>query len=648
MTDGAVRIEEARGPTHTGPGPQYNLFGSGFEQPRPKVARSRVALDQRLWLLRRFVAPLGFGEARRRLERPGTTVLLAGPPGSGRRTAAVMLLHDPDDPATPFVELSFSPENEDSTPPEAGDRLLLDLSGIAEEDYETAQQQLYGHWGSVEQAGARLVAILPSAGQEALLPALRQLVVGIGRPREMAVLRRHLEGEGVRLTTEDLGGEELASSLGRFAMRDMQRFAGVVGRARAADPAGPASGWIRQALDALSDRSAEVAQKVAERTSGRERALLLTAAMLAGAPVNAVFHHMERFLRLVEQQPDERPLLERADLAAQLKDLPLEIDRGRVRFVSLAYDGAVRRHFWTYLPWLKEYLGRWVADVVEDPHPELVVQDRRQLVERFTEQSLRVADWTTLHRLAGEWAAQPRHAEEALAVLRLGLYHDRYGAGFRTKIYEWARVQQLSPAFAVVLARACGEVVAGTHPDQAVVRLHHLARRTVWSGPREVRETLYELVRQDRRLYLKLLARFREGLTARDPSPADVRLFLELVGEPPQRRWVPANALAATWARALAVAGREQWAATAHGWLSTARTGPEGGEWLVDVLVAGAAQARPDRLTALYLVGREWMADGSREERPGRAELAARLWQKIDSAQGIEPASALRTEERTR
>ncbi|MER7702247.1 hypothetical protein ABTX81_05000 [Kitasatospora sp. NPDC097605] len=649
MTDGGIRIDEARGPTHTGPGPQYNLFGGDFGMPRPKVARSRVALDQRLWLLRRFVAPPGFGEARNRLTAPGTTVLLAGPPGSGRRTAAVMLLHDPDDPTTPFVELSFSPENEDSTPPEAGDRLLLDLSGIAEEDYEAAQQQLYGYWGRVEQAGARLVAILPSADQEALLPALHQLVVGIGRPREVAVLRRHLEGKEVRLASADLRSEELVASLRRFAMRDMQRFADVVARAKEADPAGPAAEWIRQALGALSDRSGEVAQKVAGLPSGPQRALLLVAAMLAGAPAAAVFHHTDRLLGLVEHTPDERPPLERADLAERLKALPLRIDvRGRIRFDSLAYDGAVRTHFWTYLPWMRERLGQWVADAVDEPHPALAQVDRQRLVERFTEQSLRADDWRTLHRLAGEWAAVPQRAEEALAVLRLGLDHDRYGAGFRTKIYEWAKTQQPAPALAVVLARACGEVMASTHPDQAVVRLHHLARRTRRSGPAVVRETLYELVRQDRRLYVKLLDRFREGLAARDPWLVDVPLFLELVGEPPPRRWVPAGALAATWAKVLAVARREQWTATVHRWLSAARTGPGNGEWLTDVLVAGAAAARPDRLTVLYLTGREWAADGPREERPGRAEVARRLWQKIDSAQGIEPAPVLRTDERTR
>ncbi|MFF2659362.1 hypothetical protein ACFVUH_18600 [Kitasatospora sp. NPDC058032] len=604
-----------------------------------------MALEHRLWLQGRFVPPHGFGEARNRLAKPGTTVLLAGPPGSGRRTAAVMLLHDPDDPTTSFVELSFSPENEDSTPPEAGDRLLLDLSGIAEEDYEAAQQQLYGYWGRVEQAGARMVAVLPSADQELLLPALRQLVIAIGRPRELAVLRRHLEGKKVRLASDDLEGEELVATLRRFAMRDVQRFADVVARARAADPAGPAAEWIRQALGALSDRSGEVAVKVAGLSSGQQRALLLTAAMLAGAPADAVFHHTERLLGLVEHTPDERPLLERSDLAERLKSLPLEMDaRGRIRFASLAYDGAVRTHFWTYLPWLRERLRQWVADLVEEPHPALVVQDRRRLVERFTEQSLRAADWKVLHVLAGEWAAEPQRSEEALAVLRLGLDHDRYGAGFRSKIYEWA-IGQPSPALARVLARACGEVMARTHPDQALVRLHHLARRTGAKGPAEVRETLYELVRQDRRLYLKLLSRFWDGLAARGETSADIRLFLELVGEPPPRRLAPDEALAATWAEVLAVARREQWVAAVHRWLSVARAQPQTGERLMDVLVT-AATARPDRLTALYLTGREWVGDGPREERSGRTEVATRLWQKIDSAQGIEPAQALRTDER--
>ncbi|MFB6888030.1 hypothetical protein ACFCX4_01775 [Kitasatospora sp. NPDC056327] len=645
MTDGGTRIEEARGPTHTGPGPQFNLFGGGFRPPRPRVAPSRVALEHRLWLRARFVPPPGFGEARNRLANPGTTVLLAGPPGSGRRTAAVMLLHDPDGPATSFVELSFSRENEDITPPEAGDRLLLDLSGTAEEDYQAAQQQLYGYWGRVEEAGARMVAVLPSVDQELLLPALRQLVVATGRPRELAVLRRHLEGRLVRPASDDLRGEELGSALRRFAMRDVQRFADVVARARTDDPAGPSAEWIRQALGALSDRSGEVAQKVAGLSSGPQRALLLAAAMLAGSPADAVFHHTDRLLGMVEHTADERPPLERADLAERLKTLPLEIDaRGRLRFASPAYAGAVRTHFWTYLPWLRERFGRWVADLVDEPHPALVAQDRQRLVERFTEQSLRAAEWRTLNRLVPEWAAVPRRSEEALAVLRLGLEHDRYGAEFRSKIYEWATGQPTAD-FARVLARACGEVMARTHPDQALVRLHHLARRTRANGPAEVRETLFELVRQDRRLYVKLLARFWDGLAARGESSVDVRLFLDLVGEPPSRRSVPDPVLIDTWARILALPGREQWVPTVHRWLSVARMQPRTGDRLMDVLVSAARQ-QPARLTALYLAGREWVADGPREERSARAGTAARFWQKIDSAQGIGPAA--RTDERMR
>ncbi|MFJ4666642.1 hypothetical protein [Kitasatospora purpeofusca] len=656
MTEGAgggTSIDEARGPTHTGPGSQHNHFYGASEAPRPKVVPSRVAVDQRRWLQARFVPPPGFGEALHRLERPGSAVLLAGPPGSGRRTAAVMLLHDPEDPTASFVELSFSRDREDSMPPpEAGDRLLLDLSGTTEEDYGAAQQQLYGYWGRVELAGARLVAVLPSMDQELLLPALHQLVVGTGRPREVAVLRRHLEGKQLELAPEDLHGEELMASLERFAMRDMQRFADLVARARTAAPSGSASDWIRQALAALSDRSGEVAQKVASLASGQQRALLLVAALLAGASADAVFHHADRLLGLAEHTPDDQPLLERIDLAEQLKSLPLELDdRGRIDFKSLAYDEAVRTHFWTYLPWLKECLGRWVAEVVDRPHPALVTQDRRRLVERFAEQSLRTTDWRTLHRLAGEWAADPRSSDEALAVLRLGLDHDRYGAGFRSRIYEWAKGQQIPSSLATVLARACGEVLARTHPDQAVVRLHHLARRTVRDGPVAVRETLYLLVRRDRRLFQLLLGRFRDGLSAREPWTEDVQLFLELVGDPlgdpPLRGLVSGDALAATWAKVLVAAGAGQCAETVRLWLSAARTASPDNEWLTDVLVAGADAAVPDRLTALYLAGREWVTGSPWEERPGRAEVATRLWQKIDSVQGIEPVPTLRTDERT-
>ncbi|GAA1390987.1 hypothetical protein GCM10009639_20280 [Kitasatospora putterlickiae] len=635
---GGTWIDEARGPTNTGPGPQYVLYGAaGLPAPRPRVDPARVALEHRRWLRGRFVPPPGFGEAQKRLERPGTTVLLTGPPGSGRRTAAVMLLHRVEGTTTSFVELSFSPNDEDGTAPEAGHRLLLDLSGISEEDYEATQRHLYGYWARVEQAGARMVVVLPSGGGQEPLPDLQQLVVGIGRPRELAVLRRHLAGTQVWLAPEELRGPELTEHLRDFAMRDVRRFAGFVAQAKTDEPTGAPAGWIGRALGALSDRAGEVALRVAALESGPQRALLLAAAMLAGAPADAVFHHAERLLGLVPHTPDEKPLLERADLAERLKALPsLEVDgRGRIRFVGLAYDAAVRTHFWTYFPGLREGLGRWVEDAVRAPHPALGTADRRLLVERFTEQSLRAADWRVLHALAGTWAADPRRADEAMTVLRLGLEHERYGAGFRSRIYEWA-IGQVSPALATVLARACGEVMARGHPDQALVRLHHLARRTGRDGPADVAQALYELVRRDRRLYLKLLARFWDGLASGRDAAADVRLFLELVGEPPPRQAVPDDALATTWAKVLAVAGRERWAEAVHRWLTVARAEPRAGERLLDVLVE-AAEARPERLTALYLTAHAWAVDGPPDERSARAGVAARFWRRIDIAQGIEP-----------
>lgn len=658
MTDagGGPRIEEIRGAAHTGPGAQHNHF-YGSDQPpmaRPKVDPWRVALEQRSWLKQRFVAPAGFGDAQQRLARVGTTVLLAGPAGSGRRTAAVMLLHGPDDEDTPFIEMSFSmdKENDDVPDPEEGDRLLLDLSAVSEEAYPRAQELLYSFWGKVEAANARLVAVLPSSDEELLHPRLRQLVAAIGRPRAMAVLRRHLDCDRIHWEPGALEEGELRA-LDTFAMRDIQRFANLVAQARTADPSGAMAGWIRQALGALGNRGAEVTKEVAALDSGPQRALLFVAAMMAGAPADAVFLHTDRLLRLVEHTPDEKPQLERADLAERLKALPVEVDgHGRIRFTSLAYDGAVRAHFWTYFPGLRDRFGAWVEDAVDKPHPALGLQERRRLVERFTEQSLRTSEWPLLHRLAGEWAADPHRANEAMAVLELGLTHERHAAGFRAKIYEWATpAGPVQPNLARVLARACGEVMARTHPDQALVRLHHLARRTRGSSEADVREALFELARHDRRLYAKLLARLWDGLESRRDATPDIRLFLGLVNPPPTS-WVPSDALTRGWAGVLAAVPPHWWEPTVGQWLSAAASAPgPTARRLMKVLVS-AAWGRVDLLSRLYLVARDWAAAGGQpEEQIGRADVAARFWQEIDSAQGIElsdPPRVGRIEERYR
>ncbi|MFD0392912.1 hypothetical protein ACFQ3Z_10350 [Streptomyces nogalater] len=162
-------VGEAYGSVHSGEGTQYNFYFQSTEQWLRDQARRRprsVAEEDRRHLHERFVAPPGLQHARDLL-RAEHTVLVRGHSGSGRRAAALMLLHE-----LPVREgtLHELPDTTDDTagPPldgrdvGPGDRLLLDLSEADEARYIAVQNALSDFRSAVAANHAYLVVILPT------------------------------------------------------------------------------------------------------------------------------------------------------------------------------------------------------------------------------------------------------------------------------------------------------------------------------------------------------------------------------------------------------------------------------------------------------------------------------------------------------
>ncbi|MFI9330245.1 hypothetical protein ACIGZJ_22200 [Kitasatospora sp. NPDC052868] len=387
-----------------------------------------------------------------------------------------------------------------------------------------------------------------------------------------------------------------------------------------------------------------MAGHIAALTDGRQRALLFTAAMLDEAPADTVFRLSTALLTKLGHPEDERPRLDRTDLTQRLRELQVEVRQGRIRFDALAYGPAVRSHFWLYYPDLRATFGAWVADTVREVS-WLDQADRRKLVSRFTEQALRVGDARVLTDLVESWARETRLLPEAMAVLDQGLRDEQSGAAFRVKIYDWSRDSLLHPNLVRGLARICVDVMAPNHPDQALVRLHQLARRESGTVPRYARESLLELARRDARLWEKLLGRVCEGMRRPEPRHPDAVIFLELVDPPPSK--ARREDVIEGWRGVLTVAPPEVWAPGVAAWLSAARGERDGGERLMGILIE-AADGGLDVLSRYYLLAYDWAAEPDDAPSPvSRADVAARFRREIDRAQGIEPlepASARATE----
>ncbi|WP_051709285.1 hypothetical protein [Streptomyces sp. NRRL S-350] len=631
----ATWIGDTQGPTHTGSGSQNNYSYYYFASERLVRGGAdplRVAAERRRWLTQRFVPPRGYGEAVNRLEDPGTAVLISGADGSGRRTAAVVLLHGTGEAHDPFREVALDDHQGDPIPLAPGERVLIDLSVISEARFPDAQGLVSSYWHKVERVGGRLAVVLHQDRESLLHSDLRQLLVRIGRPNGAHVLVRHLRNAGVAVTSADLYRSALGEVVNTSSMRELQRLHELLTEARSAG--GDLDEWAAKAVAALRDRGNEVAQQVAELADGRQRALLFTAAMLEGAPADAVFRLSDRLLRKLGHPEDERPRLDRADLTQRLHDLRVEVSEGRIRFTGLAYAEAVRTHFWLYYPDLRGGFGDWLEDAARET-AWLDTPDRQRLIVRLTESALKSGDLDVLTGLVESWAAETKLLPEAMLVLERGLTSETGDSAFRSKIYEWVVGQQLHANLVRGLARICADVMATRHPGQALVRLHHLTRREAQDGPRYGREALFELVGRDKRLYLKLLDRLCEGLERRVPMRPDAGIFLELVD--PLPGWVPRAEVVRGWRGVLAVSPAEAWESGIRTWLSAARRAPDGGGRLMRVLT-DAADGRVDVLNRYYRLAHGWAneADDSPAE-ASRAEVLARFCREIDRAQGIEP-----------
>lgn len=660
MSDSAEsRIHDPRGPVHSGLGDQINLIFEEFAKDRQGRGARLLAEDQLLWLWQRFVYPRGFGEARRMLAET-STVLLDGAPGSGRTSAARVLLHELRRDVGSFHELLPDEEGESLLDPDLvgdEDRLLLDLAAADAPRWTEVLEELPSFRKTVLDHRAHLVVVLPSRRTDRLPVELDRHRVEIFHPRGMEVLLRHLRQDGLPQADRVRSVPAVSDFLDTpRPMREIAEFAGLIVRAQAAARAEDSFiDWCESARAAMADRGPQVAKHVAAVTGGPQRALLLTTAMLHGAHADAVHSATTLLLHAVDHPKDDRPLLEHADLAMRLEEVSAGLTQhGAVRFKELEYDAAVRTHFWDHRPDLRENLGTWVGRAVELNDPVLSPDDRNHVVRRLSDQYLRTGRCEELASLAEQWTAVPttaRRLRAAAQALERGLLDERHGRSFRDKIYDWSRNSRLGEPLAQVLVEVCAEVIAVQHPDQALVRLHHLARRE--RRTTRAHDALGRLMQEDHRLRRRMLHR----LISRPTSwPADIDLFLE-TSDPAALTHLGGRArslldetvvrdqLIAGWGMVFDRLSLSAWEKHVRHWLHTACSDEHHTDPLLDVLVSGAA-GRGEVFGALYATARraELTAPGGRKHGSALTDL---LLRKISTAQGIRQQPPRHTSEET-
>jgi hypothetical protein len=651
-----VTVNDPRGPVNNGAGSQYVYYGSGADwMTRKRVETLRIAREDRARLADRFVPPVGYRIAADRLEKPGSVVMLEAPPGSGRRAAAIMLLHElgedggVDEQGVRFEELPAA-EDKDEPPftPGEGDRFLLDLSGLTDEEaYVRAQRRLAVRRSQIQEAGAHMVVVLPADMKHAHAPDFEPHTVTLGRPRGLAVVTRYLRMDWMPFGPADLGSTEFRRLCERSPMRELARLAGLVRTARDSGRFGADfAGWLDQAMHAITDRADEVARQMATVRTAPDRALLLAAAMFEEADADSVYEAWHGLMRTVRHEEEATCELARTDFGSRLAALGIERDAdGRLRFGRLAYADALRAYFWANFPGVRDDLRDWIGSA--SGLRSLTTDDRVNVVVRFSERSLAVGRPDHLFDLVVRWADSATGTScdpRAVSALELGLGHERFGGWFRKRMYTCVRSPgPLSDGLARALTAACAGSIGATHPDQAVVRLHYLAVRK-GEATREAREALLDLAGRDRRLYRLLIDRVRDRVR-REPHGAEshLRLLTELLRgdrapDPP-----PWPELFLGWGTVFSYPPTDLWNPLVSSWLNAA-TADSTREMALGVMV-GAARGRPAALHRLYAIACDWAGTARHSS---RAAVAALFWQHIDHAQYARSTSSKRAGARPR
>lgn len=642
------------GPIHGGSGHQFNgttfFVGAGERLFRGGRDPRHMAKEHLARLNRQFVEPPGYAMAQTLLETFGC-VILVGTAGIGRRAAGQVLLRRlgggdavvqdesgiPQTPGDPIL---------DSEQVSEGGLILLDPSDVQDADmFGQMMRRLPSYQAELRDRRASLVVVLAENQDDLVREEVRRLLVTLRRPDAARVVRQHLEVAEVPFAEHQVtDSKALRDRLATDPMRTLAELVRLVGDAR--DRLGPAIGfsaWLNAALGVLDELGNKVAAQVKDLHGGPQRALLLATAMLADAPADQVDFAAASLAEATAQPDDERPPLERDDLAQRLAELDVTVDRnGCVRFSTFGYERAVRQHFWDNFATLRGSFRNWARELAVSP--DIGAYQRDQFVSCFADQALRTDRPDDIVTLASTWlrstAARRRSLPAAALALERGLGDQRHGARFRRLIYDWSRDRTVDRDTAYLAITLCAEVIASTHPSEAVVRLHHFVRRQADDVRAAATEALLRLVHQDQREFSRLLDRVVTGLTEAGWD-ADFTLFMilarpmELVGSGP----VPLLAegfvqqrLLEGWQGVLFGRPSMDWADLARDWLSAAENVPFDGLWL-DTLAE--ACGRPGvGAGRLYVVVRDWAREPG-ADRAARNAIALQLTQHMASAQGM-------------
>ncbi len=472
--------------------------GSGESTGGRPAADSAVPLDDG-YLDRHigmYVRPGGFGPALDTL-RGRHLLILCGPPGSGRESAAIALLAEAGSRNSMRMmagSVLLAERGWRCGP--AGTAFLVpslpgDLTGRLDDVWLQKTAKLLRDsrnymvvvteeaCGALAAAGSRGEFTFEELGLPDPLTLVRRRARALVTPARTEELRRWLASDEVAALLAEDGSP-------RFASRVAVQIADAVSthKDRAAtlqallDPAKRVQAWFARTDTSAGTDYRQIVLPVA--VSVLEDSSYLTISDAATALYGRLFPDLEqppalRFRRALADQQQWIQLAEPPEPATAYGDPSPEV----LRFRSPRLGAAVLQHTWTWVDGMRPALTGWLRDLGR--HPDVEVRARAAASTGL----LATLDFSyVLHRFVYPWAVSPSPATRACAALALAVpgHSPRYAPRVWALLRQWAANQPEGPGSRLpwTAAEAAGSAFGRSHPADAISVLGEVLKRDEW------------------------------------------------------------------------------------------------------------------------------------------------------------------------
>jgi hypothetical protein len=395
----------------------------------------RTRLDARR-AVRRFVEPEGFLDALAKL-LGNRAVVLAGRQGTGRRTAATVLLDRLG--GLHLVEIAVDDEATLSRHPVAAkEGYLLDLTAADDTTVAEVGKALPDFTKALDQEDSSLVVIVDddrAAGFDAIrLPA----------PAPAEVLKVHLDGREVEPALAELPTTPAEAVRLAELVRTVEDREDVLG--------------------AYTNWSSRLREEFARHQDVPWRALLLAAAFLESAHQDVVAAAAEALLEESRYEGPKPHPLAGEGLAARMAGIGAT--EGVVTFARPGYAEAVIAHVWADFPMLRDALVDWAIGCGR----ALSEQDGVRLAARLVGLGV-----PAVVKAVTAWSESPLPLSRRL--LAMAALDPVTGPGVRRVIRDWSTRRDLPVRLCEVVIDVCGGELGNRFPHLALTRLGSFVKR---------------------------------------------------------------------------------------------------------------------------------------------------------------------------